>query len=235
MTNEDWSDLTRWLKLPDTARLPIENELDLYRRCADSVAPPPSETRGNLERAAELASHLLEVIERFGPNEYRALVGCCTDNSVTLSNLDVEVPLAAEVQTLIDRPRENQDVDAFYAVPARAALVVTTTPRLDALNQLADSRIQLAALRDRMTYAAATLKRGKTGSDASNARALVKRVSEIVETCTGTPLSKGKPELYFAERLGRLADPPISANSIKGAIETLEPKKLAAEKSANYG
>jgi hypothetical protein len=224
MTNEDWSDLTRWLKLPDTARQPIENELDLYRRCAESVALPPSETRDNLERAAELASQLLKVIERLGPDEHRALVGGA-DNSVALSSLDLDVPIiAAEVQTLIDRPRKNQDVDALYAVPVRAALAVATTPRLDALKHLADHRIQLAALRDRMKNAAAKLGRGKTGSDASNVRALAKRVSEIVETHTGKPLSKVGADLKFAEKLCKLAEPPISFFSMRGAIENLAPK-----------
>jgi hypothetical protein len=234
MTNEDWSDLTLRLKLPDAARQPIENELEVYRRCAEPVVSPPSETRDNLERAAELAGQLLRVIERFGPDEYRALVGGA-DNSVALSSLDLDVPLAAEVQTLIDRPRQNQDVAVLYAVPARAALAVATTPRLDALKHLADHRIQLAALSDRMKNAAAKLGRGKTGSDASNVRALVKRVSEVIETHTGQSLGKGKREFDFAEKLGKLADPPISANSIKGAIEVLKPKKLAAENSANSG
>lgn len=70
--------------MPDAARKPIENELDLYRRFADATAAPPSETRKNLERAAELASKLLEVIEDFGPEEHRALAAC-SEQGVALS------------------------------------------------------------------------------------------------------------------------------------------------------
>jgi hypothetical protein len=74
MTDEQWSDLTYRLKLPDVARGPIENELDLYRRVADSAASPPSETRENLERAANTADRLLGLIEGFGPDEHYAFV-----------------------------------------------------------------------------------------------------------------------------------------------------------------
>jgi hypothetical protein len=73
MIDEQWSTLTYRLEVPAAARKPIENELDLYRRFADATASPPSETRKNLERAAELASKLLEVIKDFGPEEHRAL------------------------------------------------------------------------------------------------------------------------------------------------------------------
>jgi hypothetical protein len=207
MTDEQWATLTWRLKVPDAARKPIENELDLYRRFADATASPPSETRDNLERAAHLVIKLLEVIEAFGPEEHRALAESV--DSVALSKM--------------------------WIVPARARAVVGVTPRIDALQLLVDQHAQLTALRDRVATAAAKIGRGKTGSDASNARALVNRVSEIVQTYTETPLNKGKPELDFAEKLGKLADPPISANSIKGAIETLEPKKLAAKSSANSG
>jgi hypothetical protein len=55
MTDEQWSTLTAWLKVPAPARAPIENELDLYRRSADAAISPPSETRKNLERVAEVA------------------------------------------------------------------------------------------------------------------------------------------------------------------------------------
>jgi hypothetical protein len=71
---DDGSNLARWLKLPDAARQPIENELDLYRRFAESAAPPPSETRKNLEHAASAADNLLELIEGFGPDEHSAFV-----------------------------------------------------------------------------------------------------------------------------------------------------------------
>jgi hypothetical protein len=175
MTNEDWSDLTRWLILPDNARQPIENELDLYHRSAESAASPPSETKQNLEHAADTADRLLGLIEGFGPDEHYALV-------------------------------ESGE---------------GATPRLDALKLLVDKHAQLTALRDRMTNAAAKLGRGKTGSDASNVRALVKRVSKIIETHTGKPLSKRGADLKFAEELCKVADPPIKFFSLKGAIEKI--------------
>jgi hypothetical protein len=188
MTDDDWSNLTHWLKLPDAARHPIENELDLYRRVAESAASPPSETRKKLEHAASAVDKVLELIEGFGPDEHSAFV-----------------------------EREGP------------------TPRLDALKLLVKQHAELTAVRDRIATAAGKPQRGKTGSDASNARALVRRVSEIVETYIGTPLNKGKPELDFAEKLGKLAEPQVSIYSIKGAIENLASKKLAAENSANSG
>jgi hypothetical protein len=231
MNDVQWSTLTYRLKVPDDARKSIENELDIYSRFAEATASPPSETRQNLERAAQLASKLLEVIEDFGPEEHRALAESV--ESVAISDISA-LPIAPEVQLLVDRPRKNRNLDQMSIVPMRAPLV-GVTPRLDTFKLLADQHAQLTALRDRMATAAAKIGSGKTGSDASNARALVKRVSEIIETYTGTPLNKGKAGLDFAEKLGRLADPPISPNSIKGAIETLKAKKLAAEKSASSG
>lgn len=189
MTDEQWSLLTAWLKVPAAARERIENELDLYRRVAESAASPPSETRENLERVAKAADRLVGLIEGFGPDEHYALM-------------------------------ENGE---------------GPTPRLDAHNFLVKQHAQLAVLRDRLATAAAKLGRGKTGSDASNARALVRRVSEIVEIHIGSTLNKGKPELDFAEKLGKLAELQISFFSIKVAIENLATKKLADEKSANSG
>jgi hypothetical protein len=215
MTDEQWSTLTAWLKVPAPARAPIENELDLHRRSADAATSPPSETRKNLERVAEVADKLLGLIEGFGPDEHCALVE--RDESAALSRLSASLTAPEGV------------------VPTRATVVGGSTPRLDALKLLVEQHAQLTVLRDRMATAAAKVGRGKTGSDATNTRALVRRVSEIIETHTGTPLNKGKRGLDFAEKLGKLADPPIGANSIKGAVETLEPKKLAAENSANSG
>jgi hypothetical protein len=228
MTDEQWSAVSRRLKVPDAAREQIENELDLYRRFACATASPPSETRKNLEQAVALASTLLEVIEGFGPDEHRALVESV--ESVTLSDISA-LPIAPEVQLLVDRPRK--DLDPMWIVPARAS-AVGITPRIDALKLLVDQHARLTAPRDRMATAAAKIGRGKTGSDPRNVRALLKRVSEIVETHIGRPLSKGKREFDFAVALCKLADPQISTNSIKGAIEDLEPK-LPAENSAKSG
>jgi hypothetical protein len=228
MTDKDWAKLTLHLRLPAETRKPIEAELDLYSRFAAATASPPSKTKKKLEHAAGLTSELLRVIERFGPDEYHALVEC-TDKSVALSDMDVA--LAAKVNAFADRPHENQHADAIYAMLARAAFVAVT-PRLDSLKLLADQRVQLAALRDRMMRAAVRIDRGK--KDAGNARALVKRVSHIIEAQTGSPLSKAKPELHFACVLGSLARPTIGPGSIKEAIENLEPK-LASENLPNPG
>jgi hypothetical protein len=73
MTDERWSNLTAWLKVSASARAPIETEPDLNRRSADAATSPPSETRNNLECAAEVADKLLGLIEGFGPDEYCAL------------------------------------------------------------------------------------------------------------------------------------------------------------------
>ena len=72
MTDEQWSDLTHRLQLPDAARSPIENELDLYRRLAESTTSRPSETRENFERAANVANKLLSLFEGFGADELYA-------------------------------------------------------------------------------------------------------------------------------------------------------------------
>jgi hypothetical protein len=204
MTDEQWSTLTAWLKVPAAARAPIENELDLYRRFADAVASPPSETKKKLERAAALASELLGTIEDFGPEEHNAL---CTIRPITVTlpeDVEVTEQVATELAPLIGRPG--------------------TISRLNAFKLLAEQHAQVTALRDSMTTAAARLGRGKTGSDATNVRALVRRVSEIVETHIGMPLGKGKREFNFALQLCKLADPHISVGSTKGAIESLASK-----------
>src|SRR5579859_3089837 len=82
MTDEQWSTLTAWLKVPAAARVPIENELDLYSRVAAAgTGPRPSEVRSKLEHAAKLASELLEAIEELGPEEHDAL---CASQPVTV-------------------------------------------------------------------------------------------------------------------------------------------------------
>lgn len=162
MTDEQWSTLTARLKVPAPARAPIENELDLYRRVANAATLPPSETRKNLERAAEVAGKLLGLIEGFGPDDHRALVEL--DESVALSHVSASLTSPDGV------------------APTRATVVGGSTPRLDALKLLVEQHAQLTVLRDRMATAAARVGRGKTGSDASNTRAFVTRVSEIIET-----------------------------------------------------
>jgi hypothetical protein len=88
----------------------------------------------------------------------------------------------------------------------------------------------LTALYDRFRIAAKTFAiKGKSGSDPSDVRALLKRVSDIVETHTGKALSKGKPETDFAREFCKLADPQIGSGSIKLALENLR-ARIAAEK-----
>jgi hypothetical protein len=208
MKDEQWFTLTARLEVPAKARAAIENELDLYARVAAvGTAPRPNEVRGKLAHAAKLAADLLEAIEEFGLEEHDAL---CANRPV-----DIEAASeAAELAVLVGHPG--------------------ATPRLDALKLLAEQHAQLIAIRDSMTTAAATVARGKT-RDASNVRALVRRVSEIIETHAGKSLSKGKREFDFALELCKLADPDISLGSVKGAIESLTAKKLACENSANSG
>jgi hypothetical protein len=203
MTNEEWAELTRHRKLPAEVRQPIEAELDLYSRFASATASPPSVTKENLEHAAELASKLLKVIERFGPDEHRALVWRA--DSVAVS-----------------------DLEAMCSVPAA---LVTNTPRLDALKWISEHRAQLIEFRDETMKAAARIEKGKR--DAGNVRALVKRVSQIIEA-HGGPLTKAKPDMHFAEELGKLAFAKIGRGSMKEAIDSLEPE-LAAENSDNPG
>jgi hypothetical protein len=72
-----------------------------------------------------------------------------------------------------------------------------------------------------MLMAATKIGEGKTGKDAGNVRAFVRRVSQIIEAHTGEPLSRGKRQLDFAEKLGGLAEPTIDLGSITEAIRNL--------------
>lgn len=210
MNDEQWSKLTALLKVPAAARVPIENELDWYARFADAVAPPPNETKKKLERAAALASELLHTLEGLGRDVQNAL---CASEPITAELLDPAA--ASKLARLVGRPR--------------------ATPRRDAHILLAEHHAQLTALRDCMSTAATRIARGKTGSDASNVRALIRHVSKIIEKHTGKPLGKGKREFDFALELCKLADPQIRIGSIKAAIEDLNSEKLASENSANLG
>lgn len=227
MTDQEWAELTLYRKLPAEVRKPIEAELDLYRRFANAMTPPPSETKENLEHAAELASRLLKVIERFGPDEQRALVP--RSDSVALS--DLEAMCAVPKSVITSTPGLVILLDPAGEHDVAPASLVTNTTRLDALKRLTEHRLRLTALLDEMMRAAASIERGKR--DASNVRALVKRVSEILEP-HGGPLTKAKPNLRFAEQLGKLADPKIGRGSMKEAIESLEPE-LAPESPDNPG
>lgn len=209
MTDEQWADLTYWLKLPATARVPIENELDLFARVAAAAGPVPAETRKKLERAAGLAVDLLRAIEEFGPEEHEAL------SASRPATVDLAHDASAKLARLVGHPR--------------------ATPRFDARKLLVEQHAHLTAFRDRMAAAARSVAKGKSGSDASNVRALVRRVSEVIEARTGKTLGKGKPASDFTRKLCALADPTIKEGTIKGAIESLTSEKLASENSANSG
>lgn len=209
MTDEQWTSLTARLKLPPETRAPIENELDLYARFAVGAGPAPAETRKKLERVAALAGDLLKAIEEFGPGEHEAL----SASHPVIVDLTRDPP--AKLARLVGHPRG--------------------TPRFEARKLLVEQQTRLTALRDRVAAAATSVAKGKPGSDASNVRALIRRVSEVVETRTGKSLGKGKPEFDFTRKLCALADPTIKEGTIKGAIEDLTSKKLAPENSANFG
>ena len=225
MTDEQWSDLTYWLKLPDAARMPIEKELNLYQRraaltdFAGGKPQRPSETKKKLERATSLASELLCVIETFEAEEIAAL----TDPAVS-----------AACSALSEQREQTLDPASVMTPPIKWP--VGAEPRIYAAFNLFHHNAHLAALHERLATASVKIRRGKTGSDPSSVRALFERISEIVETHTGQPLSKGKLENDFAEKLGsKLAAPPISVGSIKGAIESLSQEKLSSEDTANSG
>ena len=93
----------------------------------------------------------------------------------------------------------------------------------------------LTALYDRFRIAAETFAiKGKSGSDPSDVRELLTRVSKIVETHTGKPLSKGKAETEFARTFCKLADPQIGPGTIKLALENLRARNVG-ENSSNPG
>ena len=215
MTDEQWVNLTAWLKLPPEARAPIENELDLYARVGANAGKAPSETRKKLERVAALADDLLKAIEEFGPEEHQALRSDQPAVVHLTQRPELAEAKAVELASFVGRPR--------------------ATPRLDTFRSLAERHAQLSTLRDHMMTAAATIAKGKTGRDASNVRALVRGVSKAIEPYTGKPLGKGKPEFDFVRKLCKLADPEIREGSIKGAIEDLTTEELAPENSSNAG
>jgi hypothetical protein len=221
MTNEQWCDLTRWLKLPEAARSAIEAALNSHEmltslkefatggaktRPSETKKKRPSEAKKKLQRSASLAGELLDILENLESIAYDALID----------------PAVTEACVAIAKRREAVTGNSSIIVPRLENPEVQEFMR--ALHAMAHHHGHLTALHDRLTIAAETFAmKGKTGSDTTGIRNLLRRVSEIVETHTGKPLSKGKRELDFACKLGELAYPPIGRGSIKEAIENLEP------------
>jgi hypothetical protein len=210
MTDEQWSGLTRHLRLPDTARMPIARELDWYRRLADLAAfagagpdPRPSEIRQKLERGASLAGELLDILESLGTLGYHALIDPAVSEAC-LAIADQREALLGDSSTLLlsdglERPEEEE-------------------PNIVLLLHHA----HLTALHDRFSVAAEKFGvKGKPGHDPTDVRALLKRVSDIIQSHTGKPLSKGKRETHFAHKFCELADPEIGPGTIKLALENL--------------
>jgi hypothetical protein len=184
--------------------------------------------RQELADVAAVASELLGAIENLSPEAHSAL-GVGQPVTVTRpDDLELTGPVAAELAPLtIGRPRKRKDQDVKAMTMALA-----TTPRLDALRSLDDKHKQVTALRDQMLMAATRIGQGKTGKDAGNVRAFVRRVSQIIEAHTGEPLSRGKRQLDFAEKLGRLAEPHIDSGSIVEAIRNLQRGETSLQTSS---
>jgi hypothetical protein len=228
MTNEQWSDVTRYLKLPDAARKPLEEQIASYRSrdifsefgSGAEPDPRPSDVKKKLERAASLAGELLDILEGVKTLGYDVLIS----------------PAVSEACFDVAKRREalwgNSSTLIFY--PPLECPEGESADRSASIAMI-HHHAHLTALYDRFSIAAETFAiKGKPGSDPSDVRALLKRVSEIVETHTGKALSKGKPETDFARKFCELADPQIGPGAIKLALENLR-ARIAAKKSSNPG
>jgi hypothetical protein len=227
MTNEQWSDVTRHLKLPDTARKPLEEQLESYQSremllkfAGAEPDPRPSDVKKKLERGASLAGELLDILESVKTQGYDALI----DPAVSEACFDIAKRRDAlwgnSSTLLLNPPLECPDGE---------------TPDMSATMAMIHHHAHLTSLYDRFRISAETFAiKGKSGSDPSDVRELLKRVSEIVETHTGKPLSKGKAETDFARKFCKLADPQIGPGTIQLALENLR-AKIVAENSSNPG
>lgn len=144
--------------------------------------------------------------------------------SATRTNLARAAKLASKLLDAI----ESFGADEHYAL----VKFDSRTPQLDSHKLTVDQIGRLSALRDRLTFAATRIRKGK--KDATNQRALLNRVNQVVVAQTGRPLSKAKKDLLFAYKLGELARPAIGPGAIREAIENLKPKS-ASKKMANSG
>jgi len=221
MTNEQWSNLTHQLKLPDAARMPIEEELDLFQRRAMLVEfaaaepdPRPSDVKQEFVRGASLAGELLDILESLKSTAYHALVDPAISEAC-LAIAEQREALWGNSSTMLLKP--------LLECPERQNLAMS------------QHHAHLTALYDRFTVAAKTFAiKGKPGKNPDRTRELINRVSKIVETHSGKPLSKGKRQTDFAHKFCKLADPRIGPGSIKLALENLE-SESSATSSVNSG
>lgn len=227
MTNEEWSRLTRHLKVPGAAREALEKQIQGYqsRNMLSEINgaepdPRPSDVKKKLERGAALAGELLDILEDVKTLGYRALLD----------------PAVSEDCLAAARQREAAwGNSSTMLLKTQLARPERQSPLMSASVAMIYHHAHLTALCDRFRIAAETFAiKGKSGSDPSDVRALLKRVSEIVETHTGKALSKGKPETDFAREFCKLADPQIGPGAIKLALENLR-ARIAGENSSNSG
>jgi hypothetical protein len=220
MTNEQWRDLAEWPELPNEARAPIEAEIDIFNRFSAAEAlPPPHLVRGRYERVAKLAGDLLGALKELpdagGP-------------AVTSALSEIEEAISEPVPNAHLIERTNRKVVQLAKASARKSVNVTTsTPRLDALKMQVAHYGTVEQLRDWAATTAANIEKGKRGTDAKNARALVRRVDQIFEKYTGKPLNRGKSSLLFLGRLGRLVTPTLEFGTMEEALKELINRKKA--------
>jgi hypothetical protein len=227
MTNKEWSRLTLYLKVPGAAREALEEQIQGYqsRNRLSEIGgaepdPRPSDVKKKLERGAALAGELLNIVEDLKTLGYRALLDPAVSEGCVSAARQREAAWGNSstmlLQTLLECPERQSPV-----VSASVTMIY--------------HHAHLTALWDRFRIAAETFAtKGKSGNDPSDVRALLKRVSEIVETHTGKALSKGKPEIDFAREFCKLADPQIGPGAIKLALENLR-ARITAKKSSNPG
>jgi hypothetical protein len=216
MTDAQWSQLTRHLKLPTAARDAIECELELYQSYAEFKAqarrqPPPHQAKKKLERAAQLAAKLLDIFDSL--DKVHAAYDVLVDPTVS----------EACVSDESERPEGPWGHSMVRHPPLKCP--EGKSPNEHAMALLCDHRAHLAALGDRFWNAATkfpAVKKHKERSYPSPVRNLIRAVNKIVRVHTGRPLSKQKPRLNFARCLGRIAYPRIGPGPIREAIENLK-------------
>lgn len=210
-------------EVPGAARESLEKQIQNYRSrnmlfelTGAEPDPRPSDVKRKLERGAALAGELLDILDDVKTLGYRVLLDPAVSEACLAAARQRGNSITMLLQTELECP-EGQS-------PVRSASVA-----------IIYHHAHLTALYDRFRIAAETFAiKGKSGSDPSDVRALLKRVSEIVETHTGKALSKGKPETDFAREFCKLTDPQIGSGAIKLALENLR-ARIAAEKSSNPG
>lgn len=221
MTDEQWSELTQLLKLPDAARKPIAGQfeyrlrlLQLEKFAGSTPEPRPSEVKRQLERAASFAAELLDALEALTSLGYEGLM----DPVVSKGVVDAAWQREAEwgkSSTMLILPLLEHAVDA----KRRSTCML-------------DHHAHLTALYDRLRIAAEAFAiKTKPGPDPSAAMTFLKRISGIVETYTGKPLGKGKREADFARKICKLAQHDVGPGTLKRILENLRARDVAKNTS----